>query len=146
MPVSLNKSTRYALYAALELARADAGEPVPVAWVAERYGIPEGPLAKVLQQLVRAGLAVGTRGAGGGYRLTRPASEITVLDVIAAFEPPREPGACLLDDTGADCHVLGTCRLRRLFDEVDDLARATFASTTLETLARAPAAPVALGV
>lgn len=145
MPVSLNKSTRYALYASLELARAAADEPVPVSWVAERYRIPEAPLAKVLQQLVHAGLAAGTRGVGGGYRLTRLPSQITVLDVMAAFEPPREPGACLLDDAGGDCHALGTCRLRRLFDEVDELARATYASTTLETLVRAPEPTVVLG-
>lgn len=145
MPVSLHKSTRYALYAALELARAAPGDPVSVSSVAGRYRIPEGPLAKVLQQLVRAGLAAGTRGVGGGYRLTRPPSEVTVLDVMAAFEPPREPGACLLDDAGGDCRGLGTCRLRRLFDEVDELARATYASTTLETLVRAPEATVGLG-
>ena len=145
MSVSLNKSTRYALYASLELARAAPGEPVPVSWVAERYRIPEGPLAKVLQQLVRAGLAVGTRGVGGGYRLTRDPSEISVLEVIAAFEPPRPPGSCLLDEGGDDCRVLGTCRLRRLFDEVDDLARAAFASTSLETLVLAPDSAVALG-
>jgi DNA-binding IscR family transcriptional regulator len=58
--------------------------------------------------------------------------------VVAAFESPRPPGSCLLDDGGDDCRVLGTCRLRRLFDEVDDLARAAFASTSLETLVRAP--------
>jgi len=144
MPVSLNKSTRYALYASMELARAAAGEAVPVSRVAGRYRIPEGPLAKVLQQLVHAGLASGTRGVGGGYRLTREPSEITVLDIVAAFEPPRVPGSCLLDDDGDECHVLGTCRLRRLFDEVDELARAAFASTSLETLVRAPDPAVSL--
>ena len=119
-------------------APAGNGRTVTVSEVATRYRIPEGALAKVFQQLVRAGVAVGTRGAGGGYRIARPPSELTVLDVVRVFEPPRSPGQCLLGDgTGGgtgDCDVYAACRLRRLFDEVEGLARNTFASVSLETL------------
>ena len=131
--MQLNKSTRYALYAAMEMASAD-GEPVTVAHVANRYDISEAALAKSFQQLVRARLSRGTRGVGGGYRLARRPSEITVLDVIDAFEPVPESNRCLLDDSGRPCPDAAACRLKRLFDEVDILTRATFASTTLETL------------
>jgi Rrf2 family iron-sulfur cluster assembly transcriptional regulator len=110
------------------------GEPVTVAGVARRYDISEAALAKVFQQLVRAGLSHGTRGVGGGYRLARSPSEITVIDVIDAFESIPAADRCLLDDSGRPCRDLGACRLKRLFDEVDGVARATFASTTLETL------------
>jgi len=135
--VKYSKSTRYALYAAMEMASADGDEPVTVAGVSERYRIPPGALAKVFRDLVRAGLAVGARGVGGGYRLARPAGDVTVLDVIAVFDPPRREGHCLLDDIGtADCTDSPDCRLRRLFDEVDEMARCTFASVTLETLVR----------
>ena len=134
--MNLNKSTRYALYASMEMALAEGDEPVTVAQVAERYAIPESALAKVFQQLVRAGVAGGTRGVGGGYRLSKPPSAITVLDVIRVFEPTREHGECLLADAGADCGRHERCRLARLFDEVDLLARNTFASVTLETLVR----------
>lgn len=131
--MQLNKSTRYALYAAMEMTSAD-GDPVTVARVAGRYDISEAALAKVFQQLVRAGLSRGTRGVGGGYRLAKSPSEITVLDVIDVFEPVPPADLCLLDDSGKPCRDIGACRLKRLFDEVDVLARATFASTTLETL------------
>ncbi len=131
------KSTRYALYAAMEMALAwDAERPVRAGEVARRYRIPENALAKVLQQLVRAGLAIGTRGVGGGYRLARDPGEITVLDVIEVFEPPRRSGRCLLKDDGGLCEDLPDCRLRRLFDEVDEQVRCTFASVSLETLVR----------
>jgi Rrf2 family protein len=131
--MNLNKSTRYALYAAMEMARGES--QVTVVQVATRYRIPETVLAKVFQQLVRSGIAIGTRGTGGGYRLVRPSSTVTVLDVLNAFEPYRSPDQCLLADrTEAECADFSLCRLRSLFDEVDEQARATFASVSLETL------------
>ena len=133
--VKFSKSTRYAIYAILEMAQVD--DPVAASSVAKQYKIPEGALAKVFQTLVRAGLARGTRGAGGGYRLAKKASEITVLDVISVFEPQRPMGSCLLsDDPEGHCHQEHDCKLRSLFDEVDEVARSTFASVTIETLAR----------
>jgi Rrf2 family protein len=133
--MNISKSTRYALYATAEMAR--AGDRVTtVAAVAAKYGIPEGALAKVFQQLVRAGLAAGTRGVGGGYRLTRPASRITVLEVMHVFERRREPGGCLLHDTPGACPRSSACGLHWLFNEVDELVRSTYESVTLETLVR----------
>lgn len=131
----LGKSTRYALYAAMEMARA-GDRAVTVARVARRYRIPPGALAKVFQQLVRSGVAAGTRGIGGGYRLAKPPSGITVLDIIAIYEPPRAPGRCLLAGrTEPPCQDSPACRLRRLFDEVDEVTRSTLQSVNLETLA-----------
>ena len=133
--MNVTKSTRYALYAAAEMAR--AGEhPTTVAGVAARYGIPEGALAKVFQQLVRSGLATGTRGIGGGYRLARLPSRITVLEVMHVFERRREPGGCLLHDKPAACPKASACGLHWLFNEVDELVRSTYESVTLETLVR----------
>jgi len=127
-----SKSGRDALCAALAMARAGGGL-VSVAQVARDHGIPETTLAKVFQQLVRAGLAQGTRGVGGGYRLARPASAVTVLDVIAAFQPPESIGG------GHDCQGgAEEDRLRALFGEVDEMVRATFESVTLATLVRSP--------
>ncbi len=134
MTVSL--SARYALYAVLEMSVA-GDEPVTVSGMAERHGMSRTALAKVLQQLVRAGLAVGARGVGGGYRLARPASSLTVLDVISVFERSRVPGQALLGGRPGSGPVDGA--LRRLFDEVDELVRGTFASVTIETLARTAA-------
>jgi Rrf2 family protein len=133
--MNFNKSTRYALYASLEMAQAGATGHVTVGQVAGRYRIPGTALAKVFQRLVRSGLAAGTRGVGGGYRLVKDPSEITVLDVVSIFEAPRPSGHCLAQDrSGAPCQDFTACRLRKLFDEVDDGVRSTFASITLDTL------------
>ena len=134
--MTLSKFSRYALYAAVEMARA-GDRPVTVAEVAEPHGIPAAALAKVFQQLVRAGLAVGTRGIGGGYRLARPRAEITVLDVVSVFDPLRTPGDDLLHArTNASPATPDAAALQRLFDEVDEGIRATLASVTLDTLVR----------
>jgi Rrf2 family protein len=130
--MKLTKSARYALCAALEMTL-DGDEPVSVAQVAERHGIPEAALAKVFQQLVRSGIAQGTRGVGGGYRLTRPASQLTVLEVTRAFAAPE--GVTSLEDCRGGAQE---DRLRALFSEVDELVRSTFESVTLATLARGP--------
>ncbi|MFQ5653415.1 MAG: RrF2 family transcriptional regulator, partial [Planctomycetota bacterium] len=118
------------------------GRAVTVGRVAERYRIPEGALAKVLQQLVRGGIALGTRGVGGGYRLAKNPSQITVLQILNVFEPPRPSDQCLLAEMGEpDCSDRTACALRSLFDEVDEVVRCTFASVTLETLAGGKSVP-----
>lgn len=140
--MTFKKSTRYALYAAMEMARAGPEDQVTVTQVAERYAISTAVLAKIFQQLVRSGIAISTRGVRGGYSLARKASELTVLDVIDAFESPRNPSRCLLaEENEESCGEQELCRLRKLFDEVDELARCTYASVTLETLAGNRARP-----
>lgn len=134
--MTLSKFSRYALYAAVEMARA-GDQPVTVAQVAAPYEIPQTALAKVFQQLVRTGLAVGTRGIGGGYRLARPRDEITVLDIVSVFDPLRAPGHDLLHARAERTPAPPAARaLGQLFDEVDEGIRATLASVTLETLVR----------
>jgi Rrf2 family protein len=133
--MTLSKSSRYALHAALEMARAD-GQPVTVAQVATPHRIPPTALAKVFQQLVRAGIAVGTRGIGGGYRLARPRTDITVLDVVSVFEPLRPIGRSLLHARADGPTQPQAAALQRLFDEVDEGIRATLGSVTLDTLVR----------
>ncbi|MCK6479068.1 MAG: Rrf2 family transcriptional regulator [Planctomycetes bacterium] len=132
----LPRSGACALRAAMEMALAGP-DPVTVAEVARRHAIPPTALAKVFQRLVRAGIAVGHRGVGGGYRLSRDPSAITVLEVIEVFEPihPREPGG------GAAGEGLVERRLRALLGEVDETVRCTFASVTLATLVREPGEP-----
>lgn len=135
--MNLNKSTRYALHASLEMAIA-ADQPVTVNQIAVRYDIPDNVVAKVLQQLARAGIARGARGVGGGYRLTRTASEVSVQDIIDIFEPTPPADTCMLRDVPHEaCPGEGEprCRLMDLFQEVDETVRATFSSVSLATLA-----------
>jgi Rrf2 family protein len=136
----LSKAARHALLAAAEMARSKDNGLVTVTRVAQRHEISEAALAKVFQRLVRSGLAVGVRGVHGGYRLTRPASN-PVLDVLD-FEPSAHP-------VGATSHLGARApdHVGRLFDSVDEHLRSTFASLTLDVLARdedSPSTPVRL--
>jgi len=86
---------------------------------------------------VHAGLARGVRGVGGGYILARPATEITVLDVISVFDPPHADGHSLLAARSEKARgQAGDVRLARLCDEVAEVMSCTFDSVTLETLTR----------
>lgn len=146
--VRLSKSARYALYAAGSMAAA-GDRPVTVGEIAALHGIPPPALAKVFQQLVRVGLAAGTRGVGGGYRLARRAKDVTLLDVLHVYDPPTPAGsarAAAARTRAAPGRGSVTDRLHRLFDEVDEMVRCTFASVSLATLAgtnRLPASPAA---
>lgn len=124
--MKISKSAGYALRAAVEMASTDA--PVSVAEVAARHGWPPGALAKIFQALVRAGVAQGTRGQGGGYRLVRPAASISALEVIELFDGPRRRNS-------PSDRAIASDRLQQLLAELDETMRATFASVTVETLA-----------
>ena len=77
----------YAVRAALELAASD-GQSVKGERVAEAQGIPLKFLENILQELRHAGLVRSQRGPEGGYRLGRPASEISLGDVIRSVDGP----------------------------------------------------------
>jgi Rrf2 family protein len=71
-----------------------AGEPVPAAKLAEFHDVSPSYLAKQLQLLSRAGLVRSALGQSGGYVLTRPASDITVLDVVEAIDGAEPAFRC----------------------------------------------------
>lgn len=133
-----NKSTRFALYAALEMARG-GDERVTASSVAAKYDISSHHLAKVLQQMVRSGLAAAVRGVGGGYRLARSAKEITLYDIVEIFEGAQDLEKCMLSDGSTPCTHPGACSIKRVFDEIEQQAYFTLKSIRLSTLATSPA-------
>lgn len=88
---------RYAVVALLDVAENSASRPASLADVAARQKISLSYLEQLFAHLRRAGLVAASRGPGGGYRLQRPAAEITVLDVFQAVEDvansPAEGGS-----------------------------------------------------
>jgi Rrf2 family cysteine metabolism transcriptional repressor len=73
------------------------GEPVALSTVAEAETLPLSYLEHLVAKLREAGLVTSVRGAHGGYRLARPASEIEMLDVVQALEGPIAPMECFND-------------------------------------------------
>jgi len=83
----LSARTEYAAIAAAEIARrSDAERLVGMKTICEAQGVPPKFLVHILLELKRAGIVTSVRGAGGGYRLARPAGEITLRDIEAAIE------------------------------------------------------------
>lgn len=128
--MKIQKSTRFALYAVLELAQ-DPDKQMSVIDLADHFGISSNHLAKVLPDLARAGLVDSVRGAGGGYRFSGNAKRTTILDVINLFEAIGDDSLSAHDEGfGTDIgHALGS-----VLEEIDDIARATFGSITIDTL------------
>jgi Rrf2 family protein len=86
--VRVSAKTDYAIRAALELAAAPDDKPVKGERIATAQAIPLRFLENILMQLRHAGLVDSRRGADGGYRLARPAAEVTLADVIRAIDGP----------------------------------------------------------
>jgi Rrf2 family protein len=78
----------YAVRAVAELAAADGEKPVKAERIATAQGIPLNFLENILGELRHAGVVRSHRGAEGGFRLAKPAEEVTVADVIRAVEGP----------------------------------------------------------
>lgn len=129
-------SGRYAIRALVCLAANSTPEqPLPANSVAEAEGIPPFYLAKVLQDLARAGLVSSTRGRRGGFHLGRPAEEITLIEVIRSVEDPgRLEKRCVLDI--ADCSDEAPCPLHDTWKEFRDQAVRALRTLTLSDMVR----------
>ncbi len=88
--MTISRRADYAVLAAIELAQAQTGVLITLRELAARQEIPEKYLEQVLRALRTAGLVTATRGSQGGYQLTRPPKEISVLDLYEAAEGPVE--------------------------------------------------------
>jgi Rrf2 family protein len=124
-----SQTTEYAMRAMACLAiKPDTLVPTPD--LAKQTHVPMNYLAKVLQQLAAANLIYGRRGVGGGYRLARHASEITLLDVINAVSSLRRISNSPIDDHTAP-HLSA---LHRKADEAADAVTTIFKSVSLQDL------------
>jgi Rrf2 family protein len=128
--MKLQVSTDLALFSVLEFA-ASPGHQISAADIAAKYKVSTHHLAKVLRELVRAGIIESTRGVGGGYRFSGNSRRLTLMDVIELFEDigertgrKRKPGAAT--DAGRALGVVLT--------EIDEIAKATFRSITIGTM------------
>jgi Rrf2 family cysteine metabolism transcriptional repressor len=83
--ISVTSKSRYAVVAMAELARS-GDRPMPVKELAERRDIPDQFLEQLFSTLRRSALLSSHRGSKGGYTLSRPADEITVLEVVQALD------------------------------------------------------------
>jgi Rrf2 family protein len=97
--------------------------------IATRQDIPEPYLNQLLTQLRKAGLIVSRRGPGGGHCLARPASEITLDELIDALEGPAAPTEDTSEPRRTTCFAL-----REVWQEVNQQVATILRSHTLADL------------
>lgn len=127
----LSQTTEYALRAMVTLA-ASPDEAQTARQIAGASKIPADYLAKILGSLARAGLVTAQRGRGGGFKSTRPAEDVTVLDVVDAVDPLQRIKVCPL---GLAAHERQLCPLHSKLDDAIRSVQEAFASTTLASVA-----------
>ena len=130
--MELTKRGDYGVRAMLALSRAPAGRLLSVRRIAEEMAIPVRFLPQVMGDLSAAGLVSAETGRTGGYRLTKPADQISLLDVVEAVEGDGRRRSCVL--RGGPCGTDGFCDVHDVFFAAQDALLATLASAHLADL------------
>jgi len=130
----MSQTVEYALRAVTTLAYHE-GQPTTTQGVADATKVPVAYLAKILQELAKAGIIRTQRGVGGGVALAKPAAELSILDVVNAVEPIRRYKTCPL---GIQSHGSTLCPLHRRLDEALAALEDAFRGVTLADVIAEP--------
>ena len=130
--MKLSTKGRYGARAVLELALRYGSGPVMVREIAESQEISERYLEHILNALRASGLVRSTRGAHGGYELTKPPSDITLGDVVRSLEGPLDIVSCTRDE---DCGRAAVCVTIGVWRDVREAIENVLDAVTLEELA-----------
>jgi Rrf2 family protein len=131
--LSLTRKTDYALVALAGLASGRSGSE-SAHELAERLRLPLPALRNILKQLAHHGIVSSTQGASGGYRLARPARQVTLADVVQAVQGPVRLALCCASERedgerGHVCRLEDSCKIKatvrtvhhRLMDFLDEV-------------------------
>jgi Rrf2 family protein len=131
----VSSKAHYGLRMMTEFAKAYGAGPMSIAEVARVEHLPLAYLEQLASQLRRGGLVESTRGVHGGYALTRPADQISVLDVVTVIEGEVSPVECVSHGyvTGT-CQREGECASRGLWMRLKQSIDAVLSQTTLAEL------------
>lgn len=132
MSLQITNQADYALRAMLYLARLGFGKRAPSNVIAEEMNMSRIFLSRINTQLVNARLITTWRGARGGIALTRPASEISVFDVLTAVDGPIRLVGCVEDPEC--CKFSGTCPLHKFWIRTEQVLTEQLKGTSLQDL------------
>lgn len=128
----ISKTAEYALRSVIYLAEQEARGLVPAMEVAAALGVPANYLSKILHTLGRQGLVVSQRGPNGGFRLARPAGEVTLAEVIEPFDQIAARRECLLGRP--QCADATACAVHERWKEVHARVSSFFQGTKVSQL------------
>lgn len=131
----------YGLRCLLQVAAHQGAGPLTIPEIAEAEGLSAEYTGKLMRALRQGGLVQSTRGPGGGYRLVRPAHEITPWDVIQALGGPFFKDDFCDSHPGQlrDCIHSMDCSVRVLWRRVEGAVRSVLESVSLADLTRGEA-------
>jgi Rrf2 family protein len=130
----LSQKARYALRALIVLAEHGGREPMMIAEIAAEARVPRKFLEQILLSLKRRGIVQSVRGRAGGYRLGRPAREISFADIIRETDGPLALSPCVSATAYhkcADCVDEATCAIRKVLLAARDATAEVLESRTL---------------
>ncbi len=133
--MSITTRSEYGLRAMVLLAEQLGDERLSAGEIARREDIPVKYLEQLLAELKRAGLVESRAGARGGYRLSRPAREICVQDVVLVLDGPVTATPCASLERGSEGEIPSVGeRLRPLWIRLQQAMEAVLQQTTLDQL------------
>jgi Rrf2 family iron-sulfur cluster assembly transcriptional regulator len=133
MDLTLTRRGDYAVRAALCLAGVHGQRPyLKIREISAAMHLPASYTPQVLKLLAAAGLVEAKAGRDGGYRLARPAQEISLLQVVEAAEGPLGPERCIL--RGGPCRWEDACAVHPAWAGAVQACRGSLAATTLADL------------
>lgn len=112
--MQFTKAEEYGMFGVIYLAGKQGNKVTPLSEISETQHIPEKFLAKIFQSLSKAGIIRSHRGVRGGFTLARPASEITVKDVLETIQGPYHLMKCLHDNGACTEEKIDQCALREV--------------------------------
>jgi Rrf2 family protein len=131
--MEISRRTDYGVRVILDLATLSPNERTSTHDIADRQSIPAPFLAKIISQLSLSGLVKTHRGAGGGVSLGRPASEISLLNVIEALDGPLRLNRCVIEPSA--CPRDGHCPVHHIWAAAQQELAALLGDTTFSELA-----------
>lgn len=132
MTMEITKAADYGLRAMYRLGQAPMNTSALIGDIANEMKIPAQFLHKVMPRLVKAGLVRSRRGARGGYRLAKPPTDISLLEIVQAIDGPIFINRCLFDHE--DCTMDDYCPIRPVFQNAQDALRNVLGDNSLADL------------
>lgn len=133
--MKLSTKGRYAVTAMMDIALHDHVGPVTLADISQCQGISLSYLEQLFAKLRKGRLVEGVRGPGGGYRLARPANQISVAQIIDAVDEKLDMTRC---GGEADCDQGERCLTHQLWMELSEQLYAFLDSITLDQFVNRP--------
>jgi len=134
--LKINRQTDYAVRVLLALAKRGEDARLSSADIQQEMLIPKAFMSRIVAQLSHAGLINTFPGRDGGLMLPHPASQITLRDVVEAFEGPILLSACLQVKGDDDCPFQANCPVRPKWGRVQIAMLREMASITFEDLVK----------